>query len=255
VQPAPRGRVVLSVVELSHARRYSTVEIKLRDPAGKLCTAATLIQGNLATEEGASIAVPPTSVPRDELPHRERDCDVFEHGPLLTKIMPVTAKMRVLKRKGARTQFLSRNGMLNVKEKWVRWADPNQKIDVISLGSVCDNVGFYLSNKKHLSSELIDCVQLLPAPLNFDPTMADASKYVFPTLCMSIEIKKNPNNAEWLFLEILCHSIHNGRFDTDVRVLDENGDLVALSKHVSVMSDMTRTKTSKMTIGEDFSKL
>lgn len=85
--------------------------------------------------------------------------------------------------------------------------------------------------------------------------MADASKYVFPTLCMSIEIKKNPNNAEWLFLEIVCHSIHNGRFDTDVRVLDENGDLVALSKHVSVMSDMTRTKTSKMTIGEDFSKL
>ncbi|CRG91961.1 hypothetical protein PISL3812_09015 [Talaromyces islandicus] len=235
VQPAPRGRIVLSVVELSHAKRYSTVEVKVRDPAGKLCTAATLIQGNLATEEGASIVVAPTSVPRDQLPHRERDCDVFEHGPLLTKIMPVTAKMRVLKRKGAPTQFLSRNGMLNVKEKWVRWTDPNQKLDVISLGSVCDN--------------------FLPAPLNFDPTMADLSKFVFPTLCMSIEIKKNPNNADWLFLELLCHSIHNGRFDTDVRVLDENGELVALSKHVSVMADMTRTKTNKMTIGEDFSKL
>lgn len=85
--------------------------------------------------------------------------------------------------------------------------------------------------------------------------MADVSKYVFPTLCMSIEIKKNPNNAEWLFLEILCHSIRNGRFDTDVRVLDENGELVALSKHVSAMADMTRTKTNKMTIGENFSKL
>ncbi|KAH8693566.1 thioesterase-like superfamily-domain-containing protein [Talaromyces proteolyticus] len=235
VQPAPRGRVVLTVTELSHARRYSTVEVKLHDPQGKLCTAATVIQGNLATEKGPSIAVPPTSLSRDELPHRERDCDQFVHPPLITKIMPVSTKMGVLRRKGAETQFLSRSGKLNVKEMWMRWNDPNQKLDVISLGSVCDT--------------------LLPAPLNFDPTMADASKYLFPTLCMSVEVKKDPGNAEWLFLEVITHKIHNGRFDSDVRVLDENGDLVALSKHVSAIADVKRTKTTKITIGEEFSKL
>lgn len=85
--------------------------------------------------------------------------------------------------------------------------------------------------------------------------MADLSKYVFPTMCMSVEIKKDPKDAQWLFLEIVCHKIQNGRYDTDVRVMDENGDLVALSKHVSVMAEMKRTKASKITVGDEFAKL
>ncbi|KUL84862.1 hypothetical protein ZTR_08250 [Talaromyces verruculosus] len=223
IEPAPRGRVVLTVTELSHGRRYSTVEVKLRDPAGTICTTATVIQGNLATEVGPSIAVPPVMT-RDEIPDRERDCDESIRTPLLIKLMPVIMKMRVLKRKGAETQSWSRKGAagLNTKETWVRWEDLNQKLDVMSLGVLCDN--------------------FLPAPLNFDPTMADLSKYVFPTMCMSVEIKKDPKDAEWLFQEIVCHKIQNGRYDTDVRVLDENGDLVALSKHVSIMAEMKRTK-------------
>lgn len=85
--------------------------------------------------------------------------------------------------------------------------------------------------------------------------MADLSKYVFPTMCMSVEIKKNIKDAEWLFLEIVCHDIKNGRYDTNVRVLDESGDLVALSKHVSVMAEMKRIRTTKITVGEGYSKL
>ncbi|RAO73554.1 uncharacterized protein BHQ10_009566 [Talaromyces amestolkiae] len=235
IQPAPRGRVILTVTELSHARRYSTVEVKLRDPAGTICTSATVIQGNLATEDGPSMAVPPVMT-HDEIPDRER-CDQWFRSPLLVKLMPVISKMRVLKRKEAKTQVWSRKGAagLNTKETWVRWEDLDQKLDVISLGVVG--------------------IQFLPAPLNFDPTMADLSKYVFPTMCMSVEIKKDPKDAEWLFLEIVCHKIQNGRYDTDVRVMDENGDLVALSKHVSVMAEMKRTKASKITVGDEFAKL
>jgi hypothetical protein len=51
---------------------------------------------------------------------------------------------------------------------------------------------------------------------------------------MATEIKKDPKGAEWLFLRIKTHKIKNGRFDTDIWVLDEEGDLVALSKHVSL---------------------
>lgn len=55
-----------------------------------------------------------------------------------------------------------------------------------------------------------------------------------PTLSLSLEIKKDPKDAKWLFLRIRAHKIQNGRFDTDVYVMDESGDLVALSRHVSL---------------------
>lgn len=78
---------------------------------------------------------------RDEIPDRER-CDQWFKSPLLVKLMPVINKMRVLKRKEAKAQVWSRKGAagLNTKETWVRWEDLDQKLDVISLGVVCDNV-------------------------------------------------------------------------------------------------------------------
>jgi acyl-CoA thioesterase len=51
---------------------------------------------------------------------------------------------------------------------------------------------------------------------------------------MATEIKKDPRDSKWLFLQIKTHSIKSGRFDTDVTVVDEEGELVALSKHVSL---------------------
>lgn len=80
-----------------------------------------------------------------EVPDKERDCDQWIRSPLLVKLMPVISKMRVLKRKEAQTQFWSRKGEagLNTKETWVRWEDLNQKLDVISLGVVCDNVSLF----------------------------------------------------------------------------------------------------------------
>jgi acyl-CoA thioesterase len=50
---------------------------------------------------------------------------------------------------------------------------------------------------------------------------------------MSIELKKDPGYATWLFVEVVCNQIKNGRFDQEVHVFDEEGDLIALSKHVS----------------------
>lgn len=104
-----------------------------------------MIQGNLATEDGPSIAVPPIMASH-EIPDRDRDCDEWYQSPILKKVMPVITKTRVLKRKEAKTQFWSRKGKdgLNVKEKWVRWEDPSQRFDAISLGAVCDTVSIFL---------------------------------------------------------------------------------------------------------------
>jgi archaeosine-15-forming tRNA-guanine transglycosylase len=51
---------------------------------------------------------------------------------------------------------------------------------------------------------------------------------------MTTEIKKDPKESKWLFMKVRAHVIKNGRFDTEVIVVDEGGELVALSRHVSL---------------------
>lgn len=106
---------------------------------------------------------------RDEIPDRERDCDESIRTPLLIKLMPVIMKMRVLKRKGAKTQFWSRKGAagLNTKETWVRWEDLNQKLDVISLGVLCDNVSIFKSLELFILTFRWNIVP--PCPSQFRP--------------------------------------------------------------------------------------
>jgi hypothetical protein len=52
---------------------------------------------------------------------------------------------------------------------------------------------------------------------------------------MATEIKKDPKHSKWLFMRMRAHEIKNGRFDTEVTVVDESGDLVCLSRHVSLI--------------------
>lgn len=58
---------------------------------------------------------------------------------------------------------------------------------------------------------------------------------VYPTLSIVTEIKRDPKGCEWLFLRIQASEIRNGRYDTNVTVVNEGGELVALSKHVSLV--------------------
>lgn len=66
---------------------------------------------------------------------------------------------------------------------------------------------------------------------------------MYPTLSLSLEIKKDPKDSKWLFMKIRTHKILNGRFDQEVQVIDEEGDLVALSKHVSRAVPLKGKKT------------
>lgn len=100
-------------------------------------------------------------------------------------------------------------------------------------------------------------MQFFGAPTNFYDDFEDLKQYVYPTLCMSIEVKKDPGCATWLFTEVICNKIQNGRFDQEVHVLDEEGDLVALSKHVCSAVPLKRRNPKNNTpqAGEDSSKL
>ncbi|KAK5076925.1 hypothetical protein LTS08_007479 [Lithohypha guttulata] len=69
--------------------------------------------------------------------------------------------------------------------------------------------------------------------------------YWYPTLSLNLDVKKllPQEGVEWLFVRIQAKSIKDGRFDLLIHVLDEGGDLVALSTHSSLAVDASRNTT------------
>lgn len=68
-----------------------------------------------------------------------------------------------------------------------------------------------------------------------------------PTLVLNLEVKKllPEEGVEWLFVRVQAKDIKNGRMDLEVVVLDEGGELVAISNHVCLVLPFERnTKRS-----------
>lgn len=64
----------------------------------------------------------------------------------------------------------------------------------------------------------------------------------YPTLNLNLDVKKALPEAgvEWLFVRVQATKIQNGRFDLQIIVLDEQGDVVATSSHASLAVDISR---------------
>jgi len=72
--------------------------------------------------------------------------------------------------------------------------------------------------------------------MNYSPQHADLRAGVlYATMSMTTEIKKVPNGAKWLYMRSRANLIKNGRFDLEIHVVDESGDLVALCKHTAMV--------------------
>ena len=96
---------------------------------------------------------------------------------------------------------------------------------------------------------------------------ADGKKWPsfwYPTILLNLEIKKvfPPEGVEWLFVRVRAKQIKNGRMDLEVVIMDADGDLVALSQHVSLVLGAERNVaergkggSEKDTLGKEKTKL
>lgn len=108
-------------------------------------------------------------------------------------------------------------------------------------------------------------VDMFPMALDGFDTMAKAAdnaagtesakgkvaKYWYPTVTLNIDFKKRlpASGVEWLYSRVQTRSVRNGRTDLDVVVLDEQGEVVALSTQVGLVMDASRNigqRKSKM---------
>ncbi|KAL4943879.1 hypothetical protein BDV06DRAFT_188900 [Aspergillus oleicola] len=67
------------------------------------------------------------------------------------------------------------------------------------------------------------------------------TSHALSTLCQSVEFKKRPGpKTQWVLVRSNSHKVVDGRYDLNVQILDENGDILALSHHVVFISDLAR---------------
>jgi hypothetical protein len=92
-----------------------------------------------------------------------------------------------------------------------------------------------------------DLEEKLPGQSNPRPN------YWYPTLTLNLDVKKllPDEGVEWLFVRVQASVIKNGRFDLLVTVLDEGGDVVALSQHCALIMDASRNTTRNSKKSQD----
>jgi hypothetical protein len=75
------------------------------------------------------------------------------------------------------------------------------------------------------------------------------AKFWYPTLLLNLDMKKSlpEEGVEWLFVRVDSKQIKNGRLDLEVVIMDEGGDIVALSHHVAFALPAERNLAARRT--------
>ncbi|KAJ4301266.1 hypothetical protein N0V90_003357 [Kalmusia sp. IMI 367209] len=75
----------------------------------------------------------------------------------------------------------------------------------------------------------------------------DQGPFWYPTLLLNLDVKKPlpPEGVKWLAIRVQTKRVKNGRLDLEVHVHDEEGDLVALSHHVTFVLSAARNTAAR----------
>jgi acyl-coenzyme A thioesterase PaaI-like protein len=230
------GRTVMGpgtvrITDLKLGRQFSTVRAQLWQSLGEgaeedLCLEATVTQGNLAKEEksgGISLATR-TAILKEEIPTRET-CVEQRDAPGLFERRTAYGHVEILLPPTSTALGASGPFGASVRDQWIRWRPswkPNQTVPS----------GFSISSLCFLADAFIPLIEAYGITGNW-----------FPTMSCSVEVKKAPPTEkgwQWLFMRVEARVIKNGRNDIDVIILDEEGEIVALSRHTCLAVSAAR---------------
>ncbi|KAK2831938.1 hypothetical protein FQN49_007017 [Arthroderma sp. PD_2] len=80
-----------------------------------------------------------------------------------------------------------------------------------------------------------------------DDKIESRGKFWYPTILLNMDIKKKlpAEGVEWLYLRVHTKKLHNGRMDLDVVIMDEKGEVVALSNQVALALSASRNLSAR----------
>jgi hypothetical protein len=218
-------------------QRTSTIHVTLRQ-GDREEVVGYLTNSNIETEKGLSLPVDyqlhPPPVPADIGKLR----DNTDPGWALQEQMGLAS----FRKASAKLKFYyPRHGQLHpsLADEWIRF-ESGEKFTNESLGFVAD-----------MWPQVIEGYRDGELQMDRKDTPEDLSKptipYWYPTLLLNLDIKKAlpVEGVNWLMVRVRAKQIQNGRMDLEVVILDDAGDIVALSHHVAFILSAARNMAKR----------
>ncbi|KAE8152434.1 thioesterase-like superfamily-domain-containing protein [Aspergillus avenaceus] len=218
IHMVPPDQVVVSCQHLRVSSRQCVVRVEVTRNS-RATTVGIVTCADLSKERGLTQPSQPAFA--ISLPDRHTECVVIDDP--VVDATPVTSKLNWVSPKSADGLWGHRVGGHH-REVWLSFRDGSKVSDTLHLALLCD-------------------MPLQPAATH-QPGFY--YKYALSTLCMSVEFKKRPDpTTEWVMVRSNSHQVSNGRYDVNIQVYDDRGDLLALSNHIVYVTEI-RAKQSKL---------
>jgi hypothetical protein len=230
VRRTQAGPATLVVQDTKIGRQTSTIHISLRQDDGRDLVVGYLTNSNMDTEAGPSVDTrwalhPPAPIADLGALKRSASGDDGVWREVVDKPFPKFRRIM-----NHVHQYLPQRGQAGTAaypatcDQWLRF-NTGERFTDESVGLVSD-----------LWPQVIE--GMISAGQVDRPKLA----FWYPTVVLNLDIKKRlpTEGAEWLFVRVAAKRIRNGREDLEVVIMDEDGDVVALSHHVALVLSSER---------------
>ncbi|OTA83892.1 hypothetical protein M434DRAFT_400595 [Hypoxylon sp. CO27-5] len=224
------GSATLVVRDVKLGRQTSTIHVALSQD-GLEEVVGYLTQSNMDTETGLSLKTSWSLHPYP-LPPPADFATLLTTGKDPSWVEQTDKPYAKFRKVGNRVRtFLPRKGQLapGLVDEWLRLGS-GENFTNESLGFVCDQ---FPSVIEGLWRREMNDKSLLP--------------FWYPTVVLNLDVKKTlpPEGVEWLFVRVQTKCVKNGRMDLEIVILDDAGEVVALSHHVVLIVGSERNLAAR----------
>ncbi|KAF4334381.1 thioesterase-like superfamily domain protein [Fusarium beomiforme] len=227
LEPLPQGRFEVALETLNRGKRTSIIEARLKSSEvheHKVCTVAVVRLGVLR-DEGHVNNLQPSVWP---LPDRTVDCVRWTDADYYYMNPPASTTRTYTPNDGNPPLWSERFGGQNTRYQWVK-SDDDREFGLEYLPVLADLVP--------------------PIFLNYaENGMEAASSWGLPTTTLNIMFRSEFTPVEWLLTRTTMNRLHGGRFDMNIEILNEHGQLLASC--VQFCSAIPIRKSSSSTAGK-----
>jgi hypothetical protein len=240
------GPGIFKVKDMKLGRQLSTVHLTFSQNDHEEVV-GYLTHSNLLAEDGVSFPTgwklePPTKPMRDAKKmglNRGDDTWVEQTDMPFAKFRRASNQVRF---------FFPRTGqpLKGINDQWIKFTDPSSRFTTETLGYVCD---MFPQVVEAFRDE--DDPYRVSKPEDPSQTKEIGARYWYPTVVLNIDVKKAlpEEGVEWLFCRTRSKQIRKGRLDIEVVIMDEQGELVALSHHVALVLSAGRNLAKRQRDG------
>lgn len=241
------GPFRICIKEIKLGQRTSTIHVTLIQGANRECVVGYMTQSDISSELGITLPTkwslfPPPPLVDVGLLASDGNAD-WQLRTLDThaKFRKATTKIQCAFPRHGQPQ-------LSVVDQWMRFRS-GERLTNASLGFVVDMfpqiVELYRESGEGKASDQAYGPKAMNGidPRNWGPLW-------YPTILLNLDVKKllPDEGVEWLFIRVHAKQIRDGRLDLEVVVMDEHGELVAISNHVSLIVSAERNTAQRKEI-------